>query len=541
MCTKEKKICFKSSAKTYHLREEKMRKLFCAVGLFVLCIGFLFAQEQKTEEIRLTLHECLEIALEKNLDISVEAFNPEIQEFSLRQSKDFFLPRLTFNYDNYRQNQIGTWWVEGTEYTTNTNGYDFGLEQNIVTGGRVSLSLENGTTDTTRSLVTINPSYSGILRFRLDQPLLKNFGPKINRREIRKARNQIDISSYGLKTTILQKIYDVEAAYWNLVSAVESLKVNEASLENSIQYLKRIQGAARIGAKTATDVLDAETEVASWESRIITDRGQVQRAEDNLRNILNLPVDEAGTLPPLVPTDRPEVEKKEITFEEAMEIALEERPEMASKQKELDNSSIDVGYFKNQVLPELNVSFSLWYPGQSGDRLVYLDNNPYTGVIVGVIPGSRSDYLKDILNFKYENWYLALSLTIPLENILSRASLAQARVQKEKKLLEQERLLNNIYYELLEAFKDLKNNEKALEAAARSRELREKQLIAGEERYKLGTLSSQWLFEYRSRMASARVSEIRAIINYKLSVAKLEQLMGVNIRTKKLKFRDYDF
>jgi outer membrane protein TolC len=224
-----------------------------------------------------------------------------------------------------------------------------------------------------------------------------------------------------------------------------------------------------------------------------------------------------------------------------MEIALEERPEMASKQKELDNSSIDVGYFKNQVLPELNVSFSLWYPGQSGDRLIYLDNNPYTGVIVGVIPGSRSDYLKDILNFKYENWYLALSLTIPLENILSRASLAQAKVQKEKKLLEQERLLNNIYYELLEAFKDLKNNEKALEAAARSRELREKQLIAGEERYKLGTLSSQWLFEYRSRMASARVSEIRAIINYKLSVAKLEQLMGVNIRTKKLKFRDYDF
>ena len=66
-----------------------MRKLFCAVGLFFLCIGFLVAQEQKTEEVRLTLHECLEIALEKNLDITVEAFNPEIQEFSLRQTRLF--------------------------------------------------------------------------------------------------------------------------------------------------------------------------------------------------------------------------------------------------------------------------------------------------------------------------------------------------------------------------------------------------------------------------------------------------------------------
>jgi len=518
-----------------------MRKFICAAGLFVLCLGFLFAQEQKTEEIRLTLNECLEIALEKNLDISVEAFNPEIQEFSLRQSKEFFLPRLTISYDNYRQNQIGTWWVQGTEYTTNTFSYNFGVEQNIVTGGRFSLSLDNSTTDTSQSLVTINPSYRGTLRFRLDQPLLKNFGPKITRKEIRKIRNQIDISSYGLKTTILQKIYDVEAAYWNLVSAVESLKVNEASLENSIQYLKRIQEAARIGAKTATDVLDAETEVANYESMIITARGQVQRAEDNLRNILNLPVDEAGALPPIVPTDRPEVEKKEITFEKALEMALAERPEMASKQKEIENSIIDVNYSRNQLLPELNLSFQLWYPGQSGDRLVYLDNNPYTGVVVDVIPGSRSDYLKDILDFKYENWYVALSLTIPLENILSRASLAQARVQKEKKLLEQKRLVNNIYYELVDAFKELKNNEKGLEAAARYRELAEKRLLAGEERYKSGTLPSQWLFEYRSRMASARVSEIRAIINYKLSVAKLEQLMGVNIRTKNLKFRDLDF
>jgi len=518
-----------------------MRKLFCAVGLFVLCIGFLVAQEQKTEDIRLTLHECLEIALEKNLDISVEAFNPEIQEFSLRQAKETFMPQLNLEYGNYRYNRLSNWFLEGTQFTQNQNRYRVEVQQKIITGGTFSLSLDNSTEDTTRRGVAINPSYSGQLNFRIDQPILKNFGPKINRKDIKKARNQIDISSYGLKTTILQKIYDVEAAYWNLVSAVESLKVNEASLENSIQYLKRIQGAARIGAKTATDVLDAETEVASWESRIITDRGQVQKAEDTLRNMLNIPVDEAGTLPPIVPTDRPTVEKKEITFEEAMETALAERPEMASKQKEIENSNIDVSYSRNQLLPELNLSFYLYYPGQSGDRIFYVNNDPINGDIDYVLPGSRSEYLKDVFGFKYDNWYLTLNLTIPLENVFSRASLAQARVQKDKNLLEQERLVNNIYYELVEAFKELENNEKALEAAARYRELTEKRLIAGEERYKLGTLPSQWLFEYRSRMASARVSEIRAIINYKLSVAKLEQLMGVNIRTKKLKFREFDF
>jgi outer membrane protein TolC len=518
-----------------------MRKLFCAVGLFVLCIGFLFAQEQKTEGIRLTLNECLEIALEKNLDISVEAFDPEIQEFSVRRSKEFLLPQLSLNFNNYRDNQLSNWYVEGTQFTTKTNIYGVSIRQNIITGGNFSFSLSNSIRDTTRSLVIINPTYSGMLSFDLNQPLLKNFGPKITRKDIKKTRNQRDISLYGLKTNILQKIYDVEAAYWNLVSAIESLKVNEASLENSIQYLKRIQEAARIGAKTATDVLDAETEVASYESRIITDRAQVQRADDDLRKMLNLPVEEAGALPPIVPTDRPTVEKKEITFEKALETALIERPEMASKQKEIENSNIDVGYFKNQLLPEVNLRFQLYYPGQSGDRILYLNDDPYTGIRIGVEEGDRSEYWNDIFGLKYENWRISLDFTLPLENIFSRASLAEARISKEKKLLEKERLLNNIYYELMEAFKDLRNNEKGLEAAARYRELTEKRLMAGEERYKLGTLPSQWLFEYRSRMASARVSEIRAIINYKLSVAKLEQLMGVNLRAKNLKFRDYDF
>ena len=518
-----------------------MKRLFCAVGLIILGIGFLFAQEQKTDEIRLTLHECLEIALEKNLDISVKAFEPEIQEFSLRQAKGLFMPQLNLDYGNYRYNQLSNWFIEGTQFTQNTNDYTVGVEQKIITGGTFNLSLRNSTEDTTRRGVAINPSYSGRLTFSIDQPILKNFGPKINRKDIRKARNQIDISTYGLKSTVQQKIYEVEDAYWRLVSAIESLGVNESRLENSREQLKKTKEAARIGSKTATDVLDAETNVANWEDNIIRSRAQVQSAEDNLRKILNLPVDEAGTLPRIVPTDRPTVEKKEITFEEALNTALEQRPEMASKDKEIENSSIDVSYSKNQLLPELNMRFYLYYPGQSGDRIFYVNNDPINGDVDYVIPGSRSDYLKDIFGFKYENWYLTVNLTIPLENVFSRASLAQARLQKEQKLLEKEKLYKDIYNEIMEVFKELKNNEKRLETSARYRELMERKLEAAEEKHKLGALSSDWLYTYQRDMANARVSEIGAIIDYKLSVAKLEKLMGVNLRTKNLTFRDFDF
>jgi outer membrane protein TolC len=518
-----------------------MKKIMYSLGLGLLCMSFLFAQEQKPDELRLTLNECLVRALENNLDISVDAFTPEIREYSIRESRERFMPQLSLSYDNWNYNTLSNWFADGTQFTTKTDILNLRLSQSLITGGDISLSLRNTTSDTTRNLVTINPTYTGELRFGISQPLLKDFGPKINKGDTRKARNQMDISVYTLKSTLVQKVYEVEDAYWNLVSAVEQLKVNEYSFEHSKEQLKMTKEAARIGAKTATDVLDAETEVANRERTVISDRAQVQRAEDMLREIMNISGDSSGMIQSIVPIDKPSVEKKEITFEEALKTALAQRPELARVQKEIENSNIDLSYFKNQTLPELNLQFEMWYPGQSGDRIIYQNNDPYTGVVVGVDEGGRSESFKDVFGLKYDNWSLRLNLNIPLSNILSRASLARAKVENKQKLLEQEREEQSIYNEIVEVFKELKNNEKSLEISGRYRELMDKKLRAGEEKYKLGLLESEWLFSYQREMANARVSEIRAIVAYKLSVAKLERILGINLEIKNLRFRDYDF
>jgi outer membrane protein TolC len=518
-----------------------MKKIIYSLGLVFLCVCFLFAQDQKPDELRLTLNECLIKALENNLDISVDAFTPEIREYSIQESRERFMPRLNMSYDNYNQNQLTNWFADGTQYTTKVDRFDLSLSQTLITGGDISLRLSNRGTDTTRNLVTINPSYSGELWFEISHPLLKDFGPKINKMDTKRARNQMDISVYTLKSTLVQKVYEVEEAYWNLVSAVEQLKVNEYSFEHSREQLEITKEAARIGAKTATEVLDAETEVANWESRIINERAQVQRAEDRLREIMNISGDASGMIQSIVPIDEPLVEKKEITFEEALKTALAQRPELSRVQKEIENSSMDVSYYRNQTLPELDLTFRLWYPGQSGDRLIFQDDNPLTGVVVGVDEGSRSESFNDVFGFKYDNWSLNLNLNIPLSNILSRASLARAKVENRQKLLEQEREEQSIYNEIVEVFKELENNEKKLKTSARYRELMDKKLRAGEEKYKLGLLDSQWLFTYQREMANARVNEIRAILDYKLSVARLERILGINLETKNLKFKDYDF
>lgn len=518
-----------------------MRKIFLVFGLIFVCLALLFSQEQKPEPIRLTLNDCLIKALENNYDILAEAFTPEISEFTVREAREFFLPQLNFGYYNYNYNSLSNWFVQGTQYTTKTLNYSVGLSQSMITGGEISLGLSNSSTNTTQSLVTINPSYRGELSFMLTQPLLKNFGPKINRRNIILAKNQRDISVYNLKSTLIQKIYEVEQAYWTLVQAIESLKVNEYSLEHSKGRLEKTKEAARVGIKTPLDVLASETEVANWESRIISARSQAEKAEDGLREIINLAPDDSGLTKSILPVDKPEVQKKEITFEEAFKTALEERPDVARYQKELEKSILDVSYYRNQILPQLDLRFRVWYPGQSGNRLIYQDNNPLTGIIVDVVEGSRADSLKDVFALKYDNWYVTLDLNIPLQNFLSRASLARAKMAREQKQLEMEKEKKSVHDEIVSVFKELKNNEKRMETSALYRELMEKKLQAEEERVRLGLATSEWLFQYQREVTSARTEEIRAIIDYKISVANLEKLMGVNLKTKNLKFRDYDF
>ncbi|MBC8465942.1 TolC family protein, partial [bacterium] len=288
------------------------------------------------------------------------------------------------------------------------------MRQDLITGGDVYFSLSSSTTDSTRSFVSINPSYLGELRLEINQPLLRNFGFKINRREIIKAKNQMDISIISLRSTLIQKVYEVETAYWSLVRAIENLKVREFSLQKSRERMERVLEAERYGIKTTLDVLESKTQVASGEDSLIASESNVRMATENLRELINLPDDVSGEKMTIIPSDKLVVEEYELSFNEAFNLALKERPELAINQKEIENSSLDISYYKNQLLPQLDLRFSSWFPGQSGDLLIYQDNNPYTGIVVDKIEGGRSDSLKDVFGFKYENWSLSLNLNVPL-------------------------------------------------------------------------------------------------------------------------------
>lgn len=507
------------------------------IAIFLVNVG-LQAQEEKV--LKLTLEECIVRTMKNNLSVAIQELSPELAAASLSKAREKYYPTLSFNFNQRETNAASYSWLESAESTqTKYNSLAGSLSQTIPFGGSLSISLDSYKNDTTQRFQTINPRYGSTLRFDFTQPLLQNFGYNVSRKEIIIARNSLEISQAQLEKTLMDTIYSVEQAYWALSYAIDTLEVRRQSLKLARELLEKNKRSVEIGTLAPIEILSAQSEVATREADIIQAELAVKNAEDQLRVLMNMSQEEEKQYTSIIPVDKPRFEQKVISLEEALGIALANRPDLRSSQVEIRNQQFNLSVAKNQLLPQLNLNASYWSPGISGDRLIYQDNNPLTGVVIGVIPGPRSDSIKDALNFKYQNWSIGLSLNIPLSNVVSRASLAQARINLEQAMLSLKQKEQQALLEIKTALRDVEANLKRVQAYRVARELQEQKLAAEEEKLKVGQSTNYTVLMYQRDLANARATELKSIIDYNISLANLERALGLSLKNRNMKLVDF--
>jgi outer membrane protein TolC len=240
----------------------------------------------------------------------------------------------------------------------------------------------------------------------------------------------------------------------------------------------------------------------------------------------------------IVPVDQPGFKEREIEVEEAFRLALENRPDLQSSRINMKNRDLDVDYAWNQLLPSLNLNADYWSPGLSGDQVLYLDNNPFSGIIVGTIPGGASDALKDAMNFKYQNWSVYFTLDIPLNTVFSRAALVRAKMSRQQADVRLQSLEKKAFLEAKTTVRTVHTDFRRVEAYRIARELAEMKLEAEEAKLRAGFTTNFVVLQYQRDLASARSSELRAIIDYNLSLSRLDNSLGIGLKTWDIKVSD---
>jgi len=514
-----------------------MRRLSGALVAFALLAGLGFGQEP--EGLNLTLEDAIVRALKNNLNVAAEVISPGLASENVSLAKQFYSPTLQFDLSGDRYEQLSTWSLQSTgAYINKSTNASTSVLQNIPFGGQLQASVSYAYSKNNQLFQSYNPSYTGRLNFILTQPLLKNFGWRVSRRQIIVAENTFEASRSQFKDVLITTIYSVEQAYWNLVFSVENLKTMRQSLESGRDLLAKTKREVEVGTKAPIEVLNAEATVARREADILQAEALVKRNQDQLRTLLNLGADPAGARQDILPADQPEFKPFAITLDEAYTQALARRPDLDTSRYLIDTKAVNLHFARNQRLPQLDLQLTKVSPGISGQQYIFDPDNPFLPPVLGPA-GSAREAFRDAFKFLYNNWTAGVTLTIPFGDVLGKAALAYAKLDLQQAQAQLKTQEQQIFLEVSDAVRTLETAAKAVDAYRVARELAERQLEAEMKKLSVGMSTNYFVLTYQDSLASARSAEIQSLVTYNIAKANIAKVTGTTLEQRNVSLADY--
>ncbi len=463
------------------------------------------------EGIPLTLDQAIGLALSNNQDLNVTVNAAESTRFFLFENLGIYDPLLQAFGSRTHNDQPTASALSGAE-VLKTDLSDAGgqVSQLIPWGGTFTLGFVGNRTKTNSAFYLVNPSFTAGLSLTFSQPLLRNFGKLPTNWLIDTARNAQDASYQLFVRSVQDTVNAVEQAYWDLAYAYENLKVKLETKAIAVELNRITRIKIDVGSLAPIDIVQTEVNIATADQDIINAEGVIGLAQDQLKRLLTVDPAQWGN-EPIVPTDPVRVEQRTFDLEEGMKTALARRPEIAAQQYAVASDEIRYAYYKNQVLPSLNLQASY---GNNG-----LDGTTYdiSGNVIAV--GGWGGAVDQVFDRLYKNWKVGLVFSYPILNraAIGARGVAQYNLETSKAKLtvvEQDIIVN-----VRNAYRAIDTAVKQIVAAAKGRELAERNLDAARKKYDNGMTTGFEVSQLQTNLSDARTRELNALVIYRKAVA----------------------
>jgi outer membrane protein TolC len=483
---------------------------FLSFFLFLFNRGDLIIADvfpEKGNNIKLSINECIKLALEKNLEIKIAKLNPEIQDYEIISAKSDFDPLIRVEVQNQDEERKPVTFLSGVGWKRDYKNlsqekieYDVNIAKKLITGGTFSLSLLNSNMRTNSIFAFYDETYTNDIVFSLKQPLLKNFGKNNTLYHIKINKNNLKVTQSQLKQKIMEVISQVQKKYWELVYSKEYLKVSELSLKLSNELLKRNKALYLEGRITQVEIIQAEAGVASREEGIIIAQNQLLINSDRLANHINL-TKEFNKDNIIIPKGKPIFIKAEIDPDEFLKRAKEKRPEFLQAKINIENLKITLKRVKNQLLPRLDLvsSFTLNGYGSSGRRS-----------------------FDDTLDSDTRTWIAGMVFEYPLGNRKGHSEYSKLKIELEKANTGLVLLEKRIELELKESIRNIETNLKRIDTCKKYTEVARKILETEKGKLDHGMSTTVLVLDFQEDLTNALDKENRAIIDYQESLINLD-------------------
>ncbi len=512
-----------------------MKRALIVVLLLGMPWGALFSAEPP-EGKELTLKDAIDYALKNNLGLQVQRTQTQAARLNLRFNRaQLYLPTLSAISVYTKSSGPSTYFYDGVDIVEQEEiRSTVTLRQQTPLGGLFFFTFFNRRQDTNVVIFPFNPLLvtAGAVSYR--QPLLRNFGTLAANYQVRVAARDNQLSKYRLEGAIVNLVYEVESAYWELVYAHKNLEAAQLALQRAQDLLNQNEIKVKVGTAAPIDILSSKATVARNESRVIQAKQAIQTREEALKRILNISKEPFA----IIPKDEPEIKNIPLDFDSFLKEALENRADMKQAKTNLDRTNLDVKYQRNQALPSLQLNAGLTSYGVGGTIWFFPIRNPRDPNFQRIMIAEKTfmDTIKDTLKLENNFLNVSLNLQIPIPTIAERARLSQAKIQRERTVFELKDLENTVHSEVNDVIRQLDNNKKLVEADRIALELEGENLKAEEKKLSVGLSTNFQVLQYQEQYAAAQTQLLRSTIDSVLTNARVNQVLN-----RTLKFYDLNF
>ncbi len=322
-----------------------------------------------------------------------------------------------------------------------------------------------------------------------------------------KVEGNIDVAKLG-KTNAQEDILRVEQAtkysaiegYYGLLAYQELQGVYHEAVDNLQGHLDNVQAQYNVGTKAKVDVLSSDVSLANAKTTAITADNNVAIAESNLNNILGLPLETKLNLADhQLPFDT-----YNISLQEATDYAMKYRPEVlqaaiAVQQAERNIDIADAGNKPTVAITGGNNWADNTFPG--------IDANKRSWNI-----GAGVTY-----NF-YDGGATKAKVNQAKQDLL----VARETEQKTREAVQLE--VKQAYLNIRSAAQKVEETQTVVDQAHENYRI---QNI----RYQAGVGINLDVLDAQLSLNEAQVNHIQALYDYNVGIAKLEQVMGVDVES----------
>lgn len=426
---------------------------------YVLTFVFVLMVKAGLAQVVITLEDALDKALENNFNIQVARNEALIQKVNNTAGNAGMLPTVSaFGSGNYKVNDVNQKLASGgennyTSLSTTTLNSGVELSWTLFDGGRMFI-----------------------------------------------AKNQLnemqELGEIQYREKVLQLMYNVIAAYYNVVKQKQQLKSIVTIEQYNREQVKITQTGFKTGSHPKTDWIQAKIDLNVTIEERINQKYAIETAKKELNLILGQPT--------------------ENSFEVVDTIELNYIPDKKQLMQKLDSSNTSILFYKKQTdIAKLSLKDNsrLYAPTLQFTAGYYLTNIDYS----------------DGTTLKNNSFgpQIGGSLVIPLYQAgetKRKISLSKIAVQSAEYDLAQIRLEVNTDFQ--NALTDFENQQQLLQIEKENNALAKENLDICIERLRLGQSNSLEVHQAQENFAQSTTRLIEFQYNLKLSETRLKQLIA---------------